>query len=258
TPIFSPVAGTYTSVQTVTITSTTSGASIRYTTDGSTPSATAGTLYSSPVSISATTTLKAIAYKTAFTNSTVKSGLYTINLPTAAAPVFSPVAGTYTSVQTVTISSTTSGASIRYTTDGSTPSATAGTVYVSPISIGTTTTLKAIAYKTNFKNSTVTSGLYTINLPTAVAPVFSPTAGTYTSAQSVTISSTTSGASIRYTTDGSTPSATAGTVYSGPVSINATTTLKAIAYKTNFKNSAVTNGTYTITPPPVITSSLTA
>ncbi len=54
-------------------------------------------------------------------------------------------------------------------------------------------------------------------------------AGAYGPAQSVTISTTTGGATIRYTTDGSTPSATAGTMYSTPVSISATTTLNAIA-----------------------------
>ncbi len=251
-PTFSPVAGTYTSVQTVTITTTTSGASIHYTTDGSTPSATAGTLYSTPVSIGVTTTLKAIAFKTNFNNSSVTSGTYTINLPTAVAPTFSPVAGTYTSPQTVTITTTTSGASIHYTTDGSTPSATAGTLYSAPVSIGVTTTLKAIAFKTNFNSSTVTSGVYTINLPTAVAPTFSPVAGTYTTTQNITITTTTSGASIHYTTDGSTPSATAGTLYSAPVSIGTTTTLKAIVFKTNFNNSSVTSGTYTINLPTAV------
>ncbi|HZP60423.1 MAG TPA: heparin lyase I family protein, partial [Opitutaceae bacterium] len=56
-------------------------------------------------------------------------------------------------------------------------------------------------------------------------PTFSPAAGTYTSAQNVTITSATSGASIRYTTDGSTPSETAGTLYSGPVNVGSTETL---------------------------------
>ena len=79
-----------------------------------------------------------------------------------------------------------------------------------------------------------------------IAPVFSPGSGTYTSAQNVTIASTTSGASIRYTTDGSSPSETAGTIYSGPVNIGATTTLKALAYKSGFTDSPVTSGTYTI------------
>ncbi|MGA3008472.1 MAG: chitobiase/beta-hexosaminidase C-terminal domain-containing protein, partial [Opitutaceae bacterium] len=54
-----------------------------------------------------------------------------------------------------------------------------------------------------------------------VAPVFSPASGNYSSAQNVAITSATSGASIRYTTNGGTPSETAGTLYSGLVNISA-------------------------------------
>ncbi len=249
TPTFSPVAGTYTSAQTVTIRTTTSGASIRYTTDGSTPSETAGTLYSGTVTVGSTETLKAIAYKTGMTDSAVVSAAYTINLPVVVTPTFSPVAGTYTSVQTVTISTTTSGASIRYTTDGSTPSETAGALYSGTVTVGTTETLKAIAYKTGMSDSAVASALYTINLPVVVTPTFSPVAGTYTSAQTVTISTTTSGASIRYTTDGTTPSETAGTLYSGTVTVGVTETLRAIAYKIGMTDSAVASALYTINLP---------
>jgi len=147
----------------------------------------------------------------------------------------------------VTISSTTGGASIRYTTDGSTPSESAGTLYSSPVPISTTTTLKAIAYKSGMSDSSITSGVYTITLQVA-APTFSPGAGSYSSAQSVTISSTTGGASIRYTTDGSTPSESAGTLYSSPVPISTTTTLKAIAYESGMTDSPVTSATYTFGP----------
>ena len=59
-------------------------------------------------------------------------------------------------------------------------------------------------------------------------------AGTYGTAQLVTISTTTNGATIRYTTDGSTPSEIAGTVYSSPVTISADLTLQAIAYATGY------------------------
>jgi hypothetical protein len=84
---------------------------------------------------------------------------------TVAAPSFSPGAGTYSSTQTVTITTTTGGASIRYTTDGvTTPTETVGTLYSGPVSIGATTTLKAIAYQTGMTDSTVTAGLYTINI----------------------------------------------------------------------------------------------
>jgi hypothetical protein len=87
------------------------------------------------------------------------------------------------------------------------------------------------------------------------APSFTPPAGTYSTAQSVTIATTTGGASIHYTTDGSTPTPTTGTLYSGPVNIGSTKTLKAIAFESGFTNSNVTSGTYTIsaTPPPTVT-----
>jgi hypothetical protein len=164
-PGFSPGGGTYTSAQSVTITSSTSGATIRYTTNGTTPTDTVGTLYSAPVSIGATATLKAIAYKSGMTNSTVTSATYTINIPQVAAPSFSPPAGSYSSAQSVTITSATSGASIRYTTNGTTPTSTTGTLYASPVSISSSATLKAIAYKSGMTDSTVTSGVYTINSP---------------------------------------------------------------------------------------------
>ncbi len=85
------------------------------------------------------------------------------------------------------------------------------------------------------------------NSGAVAAPAFSPAAGAYASAQSVTISTTTPGASIRYTTDGSTPSETQGTLYSGAVTVSATTTLNAIAYESGLMDSVVATATYTIT-----------
>jgi uncharacterized repeat protein (TIGR02543 family) len=95
------------------------------------------------------------------------------NMNTAVAtPTFTPPAGTYTSPQNVTISTTTPGATIRYTTDGSIPSPTVGTLYTVPVTISTTTTLKAIAYTfyriSPYQNGVITSpvasALYTINI----------------------------------------------------------------------------------------------
>jgi unsaturated rhamnogalacturonyl hydrolase len=404
---FSPQGAQYGSAQSVTIATATSGAVIHYTTDGTIPSATHGSVYAGPITIAANTTLKAVATATGLNDSFVASDSYTITgVATVAAPVFTPAPGTYASAQSVSISTTTSGATIRYTTDGSTPTSTTGTVYSGPITISATTTLKAIAYESGFNNSSVTSGTYTIsssggsttissadgfynvpfgstqigtftatidavpslspsntaislcqgaqtsyaglaciarfnpsgdidarnggayaaastipysagvsyhfrfvvNVPThtyslyvtpaggteitvgsnyafrteqagvtsldtwnvdvsatpggsvtisnlnvtsssggqVAAPTFNPAPGTYSSAQSVAISTATSGASIRYTTDGSTPTATTGTLYTGPVTIATTTTLKAIAYASGMTTSSVTSGTYTI------------
>src|SRR4030095_1969700 len=98
-------------------------------------------------------------------------------------------------------------------------------------------------------DSSVTSATYTYSPPSVVAaPTFSPTPGTFSSPMSVTISTTTAGASIRYTTDGSTPTSSAGTLYSGPVSISATTTFRAIAYKSAMTDSAVSAATVTVAP----------
>jgi hypothetical protein len=93
------------------------------------------------------------------------------------------------------------------------------------------------------------------NVAGAVAPTFSVAAGTYTSKQTVTITTATSGASIIYTTDGTLPSEnggtiTHGTLYSGPVSISATTTLEALAFKSGMFDSAAASSAYTISTPP--------
>lgn len=79
---------------------------------------------------------------------------------------------------------------------------------------------------------------------TVSTPTFSPAAGTYTSAQSVTISCSTSGAIIYYTTNGSTPTASSS-VYSSAITISETTTLKAVAIKDG-TSSSVATATYTI------------
>jgi uncharacterized repeat protein (TIGR03803 family) len=169
-----------------------------------------------------------------------------------AAPVFSPAVGTYTSAPYVVITSASTGASIRFTTDGSTPTETNGTLYLpysAGLNISHSVTLMAMAYENGFSDSPVTSGAYTIMQ--AAAPVFSPVGGTYSSAQAVAISTTSNGASIRFTTDGSIPSETNGMLYSGlPVNISNTTFLKAIAYGNGFADSPVTTNLYTITSSP--------
>ncbi|HEX6345627.1 chitobiase/beta-hexosaminidase C-terminal domain-containing protein [Umezawaea sp.] len=83
---------------------------------------------------------------------------------------------------------------------------------------------------------------------TVATPTFSPAAGTYPSAQSVTISTATSGATIRYTTDGSTPSASS-TVYGGPITVSSNTTVKAIGLKSGSTTSAVATAAYVIGTP---------
>ena len=162
----------------------------------------------------------------------------------AATPTFSPGSGTYTSVQKVSLSDATSGASIYYTTDGSTPNETS-TLYSTPINVATTTTINAIAAEPpGYLNSNVATATYTINLPQAATPTFSPAPGTYTTAQTVSLSDTTTGASIYYTTDESMPTAQSA-LYSTPINVTSTTVINAIAVASRYTNSAVATGTYT-------------
>ncbi len=241
TPTFSPGSGTYSSAQTVSILCATASVTIRYTTDGTNPTSSYGTIYTGPITVDVSRTLKALAYRATYSNSYVGTASYVINLPPAGSPVFSPGPGGYASPQNVQITSSTSGASIRYTTDGSTPTTSSGILYSDPVEIDQNATPKAIAYKSGLTNSGVTSGLYTIQVAT---PVMSPEPGTFTESQSVTLSCTTSGAIIKYSLDGTQPSPAYGTVYDGPLALNANSTLKAMAFKSGMIDSDVVSGTF--------------
>ena len=146
TPSFDPVAGTYTTAQTVGISCDTEDATIYYTTDGTDPDD-SSTKYSSPISITTSgTVLKAIAYKDGMTESSIRSATYTIkpNKPTISA------AGA-----TVTISGD-DGLTFYYTTDGSAPS-NSSTEYTAPFDLAEDCTIKAKAYDTYGNASDATS-----------------------------------------------------------------------------------------------------
>jgi len=242
-PTGTPPAGTYTGAQSVTLSDTTPGATIYYTTNGSTPT-TASTLYTGPVVVSASETINAIAVATGYNTSSVATATYVIDLLQAAAPTFTPPAGTYTGTQTVTISDTTSGATIYYTTNGTTPTASS-TLYTGPIAVSTSETINAIAVATGYSTSSVATAAYVIDLPQAAAPTFSPPAGTYTSTQTVSISDTTPGATIYYTTNGTTPTPSS-TLYIGPITVAISETINAIAVASGYSNSPVATAVYVI------------
>lgn len=100
---------------------------------------------------------------------TAASGTYTIavatNVDVTAAPTASPAGGTYTSNQSVSLSTATSGATIFYTTDGSTPTSSSA-MYSSALSISGATTLKAIAVKSGMTDSSVMTEAYNVKVTT--------------------------------------------------------------------------------------------
>ena len=167
-------------------------------------------------------------------------------VPTAATPTFSVAGGTFTAAQTVSLSDATVGTTIYYTLDGTTPT-TASKVYTTALTIASTTTVNSIAAETGYTTSAVASATYTINTPTAAAPVFSPAGGTYTTAQTVTLTAATAGSTIYYTMDGSVPT-TSSTKYTTPITVSASETLNAISVASGYANSAVSSAAYVIAP----------
>jgi predicted secreted protein len=166
---------------------------------------------------------------------------------TALTPVLSPTPSTFSTTTSVTLTDSTPGAVIHYTTDGSTPTGTSPT-YSTPLSVATTTTIKAIAQAQGYLDSAVATGTYTISpvATTAATPTISPTPGTFSATTSVSLTDSTPGAVIHYTTDGSTPTGTSPT-YSTPFSVAITSIIKAIAQAPGYLDSTVATGTYTIT-----------
>ncbi len=294
TPVFSPNAGTYSGAQSVTITSTTAGAAIRYTTDGSTPTASSAA-YTGPISVTSTTTIKAIATKSGLADSAVAVATYTIdsapvNLAlyknaTASSYIGGNVAGAavdgnagtrweseFSDPQWIYVdlgaNNTVSGVKLNWETASAKAyklqvstnavnwtdvyTQTNGAGNVENITLAPVTARYVRMYGTQ-RNTPYGYSLWefevygqTTPLPPKVAtPTFSPAAGAYTSAQSVTISSATSGATIRYTTDGSAPT-TASPVYTGPINVTVSTTIKAIATKSGMTNSDAAAAAYTI------------
>ncbi|MGN0162784.1 MAG: leucine-rich repeat protein [Candidatus Ornithomonoglobus sp.] len=144
--------------KTVTLTTATDGAQIYYTTDGSAPTA-SSTLYSEPVTLTETATIKAIAVKEGIGDSKAVSGKITVlqaGTPTASHEDGELAAGTI-----ITLKTETSGAVIYYTTDGTEPT-TESIKYSGSIGINSAVTVKAVAVKDGYKTSDVFEASYIV------------------------------------------------------------------------------------------------
>jgi hypothetical protein len=151
-PVFSPPGGSYSTTPVlVTITSSTHESGIYYTNDGSQPTANS-TLYSGPIQVNASETIKAIATAPGYLESSISAAAYVITAPIAATP---------TATQTITITEATQGATVYYTMDGSTPT-TSSTKYTGPITLSVNSVLKFIAVAPNYAQSAVRTVTTTI------------------------------------------------------------------------------------------------
>jgi len=162
----------------------------------------------------------------------------------ANAPSFTPLAGTYnTPITTQVISD--SNSTIYYTTDGSTPTTSSPSVASgATFNLTQSTFFKAFAAKPGLSNSLVSTNGFTLQ---TARPQFSLAAGYLTGPTMLSITSATPGATIYYTTDGSTPT-TASQVYTGPITVNAPETVQALAVYGAFVTST-TSAYYPLTFP---------
>jgi alpha-tubulin suppressor-like RCC1 family protein len=162
-PTAAPEGDTYTEPQLVSLYASTAGAVIRYTVDGSEPSVSAP-VFSQPILVDGSLTLKAKAFLPGWTPSTTMSEAYTINLADTAEPVaFDPPGGVYTTEQTVTLTTGTAGATIYYTIDGDEPTTSDASMSSGgTVDVEHSLRLRAITVKAGLSDSPVRSHDYRI------------------------------------------------------------------------------------------------
>ena len=276
TPTFSPASDTEFGDEglSVTITCETSGADIFYTLDGSEPDD-ESTPYSGAITLSETTTIKAIAYADDVA-SNVATATYTYVDPNAPGTVNNPytvaqardaidantglvnVYATGIISQVDSYSSQYNSITYWISDDGTTTSDQLE-VYsgkglnnsnfssIDDVEVGATVVVYGTLKKYNStyefdKNNYLVS--YTAPIHAVETPTFSPDAGTYATAQMVTISCASDGADIFYTLDGSDPD-DESEPYSGTITVTEATTIKAIAYADDME-SVIATATYHI------------
>ena len=247
--------------------SETRGAVVYYTTDGNPPLPGQGSTRrysdSEPIELTThgvTTTVRAIAVGPSMYPSVITTRDIAVVYDQVAAPVFSPAPGNYGSDQTVTLSTATPGATIYYRiVDGTggaaapVPGATGTLEYTGPIVVagtGTAKSISAIAVRSEMAASAVSSGVYTIGYTQAAAPVFSPPGGVFASSSvSVVMTSSSAGATIWYTLDGSdpVPGGSPSIASGGSITVTGTTTVRAAATAPGFTQSPEESATYTAT-----------
>ena len=254
-PIITPAGGAITNLVNVSLTCNTSGSSILFTTDGSDPLTNPnGTAiwYEGSFQIVTSTTVRAVGVVNFYPPSpTATANFNVINTP-AAAPDISPLGGTFSNTVSVTLSCTTPGSTIKYTTDGSDPqtSYTAGTYY-SPIMLTTSATVIAVGQAAGYTPSGLATASFSWVSSPVATPSISPASGTYTNPVGIYLSCATLGAQIKYTIDGTDPttSGTASYYYGGFYLFNSAT-VSAVGLAAGYTPSSVAATSFTVVNTP--------
>ncbi len=230
TPAISPNGGNYSGSVSITMQTATSGALIYYTTNGSSPSQ-SSTLYTGPITVANSATVKAKAFESGYISSAESSASFTVATPLITAWTFCALENSPCSF---------SGTKeVRYGTNG---------VYVSQIF-----TNGVFCDNNVFGDPIFGWGKQCeyrdVSSPSTVAtPAITPSGGNYNGSVSVTMQTPTSGASIYYTTDGSSPTPSSA-LYTGAITLTSNATVKAKAFESGYNASAEASASFTLATP---------
>lgn len=221
-------------------------AKIYYTLDGSEPTENSA-LYSGPIAIDATTTVKALAVKVGCLASDVSTAQFTrewIKVPRPSIASASGKSDFDAAGELITLVCDMTDAKLYYTLDGSKPSPSNGIEYKEPFTIDDTTIVRVVAVKDDYTNSDVTTMTFTRNWKQVATPIVKSeyngvgTTKLEGSALCVTMSCETEDAVIHYTLDGSLPTRDSA-VYLCPFLIRESRVVTAVAVRKDWKDSQV-------------------
>ena len=256
-PVFDPVGGLYYAQTTVEITCPNLAATIYYTTDGSDPvPGNPGTsIFTDPIIVPAQTSMiiKAFAIRADWIDSNIVTHIYNVTgvvlinthvmnpPPLPDGEFYTVIPGGFIPLVIENISLTPPTATLYYTMDNSTPGPDNPNsfIYTPGLQIELTcpTWIKIRAYNPDWAPSIVISYYYDVRTRTQIMPfpngtIFEPAPGIFTVPISVSINTLTNpaGAPIYYTTDGSEPVEDPALLYTGPIYVNQTTTIKVMSH----------------------------
>jgi hypothetical protein len=261
-PLISPDGGSYASSISVAMQTATSGASIYYTTDGSTPTQ-SSTLYSGSMTLTSSKIVKARAFKSGYNGSTETDASFIVTQPfsfsltasgnksvLAGAAVSNTISATLDSGSSQAVSFSVSGLPTGATASFSTASCSPACSTV--LNISTTTSTPAGSFPitvTSTGGGVTKTTVFTLSVTlalTVATPTITPNGGNFSGTVSVAMQTATSGASIYYTLDGSTPTQSS-TLYTGAMALTSSAAVNAKAYKSGSNPSPVAGASFTVT-----------
>jgi len=258
-PAISPNGGNYGGPVTIAMQTATAGAQIYYTTDGSTPT-TSSTPYSGSMTVTSTTVIKAKAFKNGYNGSGETGASFVISQPfgfsltnsgnqsvVAGASVTNTVSTTLDSGTSQTVSFSVSGLPTGATASFSSSSCSPACSTVLNISTAASTTAGSYPITVSSSGGSVTkTTTFTLAVSlalTVATPTITPNGASFSDSVSVAMQSTTSGATIYYTTDGSIPTQSS-IAYTGAMTLASSATVNAKAFKSGYSPSPIASASF--------------